>query len=48
MAAGRKTDWKGYAELVHPESREDYKNLPVLTAAAKKRRDQQAESTLPT
>jgi hypothetical protein len=45
MAAGRKMDWKGYAELVHPEGLEDYKSmwLPVLRAAAKEGRDKQAD-----
>src|SRR5262249_13828163 len=34
MEAARKMDWQAYAELIHPESLEDYKKmwLPVLTA----------------
>jgi hypothetical protein len=38
MEAARKGDWKAYAELVHPESLVDYRNmwLPVLRAAARK------------
>jgi hypothetical protein len=45
MAAGRKMDWKGYAERVHPESLEDYKNMwpPVLRAAATEGREKQAD-----
>ena len=45
MEAARKGDWKRYAELMHPESLEDYKNmwLPFLTAAAKKGPDMQAD-----
>jgi hypothetical protein len=45
MDAARKMDWTGYAELVHPESLEDYKSmwLPVLRATAKEGRDQQAD-----
>jgi hypothetical protein len=44
MEAGKKMDWKGYAELVHPESLQDYKNmwLPILQAAAQKGLDEQA------
>lgn len=44
-AAGRKTDWNAYADLIHPESLEDYKNmwLPVLRAAAKEGWDKQAD-----
>jgi hypothetical protein len=44
-AAGRKMDWNAYAELLHPESLEDYKNiwLPVLRGAAKEGRDKQTE-----
>jgi hypothetical protein len=45
MEAARKGDWKRYAELMHPESLEDYKKmwLPFLTAAAKKGPDKQAD-----
>jgi hypothetical protein len=45
MEAGRKMDWKGYAELVHSESLEDYKNmwLPVLRDATKDGRDKQVD-----
>jgi len=45
MEAARKGDWNRYAELVHAESLEDYKNmwLPALTAAAKKGPDKQAD-----
>jgi hypothetical protein len=45
VEAGRKMDWKGYAELVHPESLEDYKKIwmPALTAAVKAAPDKQAE-----
>src|SRR5262245_62271016 len=45
VEAGRKQDWKGYAELVHPESLEDYKKMwmPALTAAAKAPPDKQTD-----
>jgi hypothetical protein len=45
MEAARKEDWKRYAELVHPESLEDYKNmwLPALTPAAKAGPEKQAD-----
>jgi hypothetical protein len=45
IEAARKCDWKGYAELVHPESLADYKCLwlPALTAAAKGGRDKRAD-----
>jgi hypothetical protein len=45
LEAARKGDWKRYAELMHPESLEDYKKmwLPVFTAAAKKGPDSQAD-----
>src|SRR5580700_4779185 len=45
MEATKKGDWKGYAELMHADSLEDYKKmwLPMLTAAAKKGPDKQAD-----
>lgn len=45
VEAGKKLDWKGYAELVHPESLEDYKKMwmPALTAAAKAPPDKQTD-----
>ena len=45
MEAARKGDWKRYAELVQPESLEDYKNmwLPALKTAAKEGPDKQAD-----
>jgi hypothetical protein len=45
MDAARKMDWKGYAELVHPESLVDYRSmwLPVLRATDKEGRDKQAD-----
>jgi hypothetical protein len=45
MAAGRRMDWEGYADLVHRESLEDYENmwLPVLRATAKEGREKQAD-----
>jgi hypothetical protein len=45
MAATARSDWKAYAELVHPESLQDYKNmwLPVLQATTKRGPEQQAE-----
>src|SRR5260370_7458209 len=45
MEAARKGDWNRYAELIHPESLEDYKNmwLPALTAAAKEMADKQQD-----
>ena len=45
MEAARKGDWKRYAELVHPESLEDYKKmwLPYLAAVAKKGPDKQVD-----
>jgi ketosteroid isomerase-like protein len=48
MEAARKMDWMAYAELVHPESLRDYKNmwLPVLQAAANDPPEQQADLLL--
>ena len=45
MEAAGKGDWKRYAELVHPESLEDYKNmwLPALKVATKEGPDKQAD-----
>jgi hypothetical protein len=45
MEAGRKMDWKAYANLVHPDSLGDYRKmwLPVLQAAAKAGPDKQAD-----
>src|SRR6266702_2215653 len=45
MEAVRKGNWTRYAELVHPESLEDYKKmwLPALTAAGKEGPDMQAD-----
>jgi hypothetical protein len=45
MEAARKGDWGGYADLVHPESLQDYKGmwLPVLQAAAKEGPEKQAD-----
>lgn len=45
MEAARKEEWKSYAELVHPQSLDDYKKmwLPALTAAAKAGSEQKAE-----
>jgi hypothetical protein len=42
LEAAKKGDWKRYAELIHPDSLDDYKKmwLPALTAA-KKAPDQQ-------
>jgi hypothetical protein len=43
--AVQKGDWQKYADLMDPQSLEDYKKMwqPVLTAAAKKGHDEQAE-----
>jgi hypothetical protein len=45
MDAGRKMDWKRYAELVHPESLQEYKNmwLPVLQVAIREGPEKQAD-----
>ena len=45
IEAAKKGDWKGYGDLVHPESLQDYKRmwLPVLQAAAKEGPDKQAD-----
>jgi hypothetical protein len=45
MESSRKMDWKAYAEFVHPESLQDYKNmwLRVLQAAVKKGPEEQAD-----
>ena len=45
MEAVRNANWKRYAELVHPESLEDYKKmwLPALTAAGKEGPDKQPD-----
>jgi hypothetical protein len=43
--AAKKGDWKRYAELLDPQSLEEYKKMwqPALTAAAKQDKDKQAE-----
>jgi len=45
MEAARREDWKGYADLVHPQSLQDYKSmwLPVLQAAAKEGPDKHSD-----
>jgi hypothetical protein len=45
LEAARKMDWKGYAELLHPDSLQDYKRMwvPVFQAAAKKGPAERAE-----
>ena len=45
LDAARRGDWKGYAELVHPESLHDFKNmwLPVLQLAVAKGPSEQAD-----
>ncbi|HEV3145001.1 MAG TPA: hypothetical protein VGZ47_14010 [Gemmataceae bacterium] len=45
LAAGQKMDWQAYAELVHPESLQEYKTmwLPALQAAARERPEKQAD-----
>ena len=48
LEASRKVDWKGYAELVHPESLQDFKSmwLPVLQLAIKNGPAEQADDVL--
>jgi hypothetical protein len=43
--AAKKGDWEKYADLIHPQSLEDYKKMwqPALAAAAKKGPAEQAE-----
>jgi hypothetical protein len=45
LESSKKMDWKAYAELVHPESLQDYKNmwLPALQAALTRGQEDQAE-----
>ena len=45
MEASRKTDWKKYADLVHPDSLEEYKKmwLPVLQKATREQLEKQAD-----
>jgi hypothetical protein len=45
LKASRKADWKGYAELVHPDSLQEYKTmwLPVLRVATRERPEKQAD-----
>src|SRR5207237_9566608 len=45
LEAAKKQDWKKYADLVDPESLQDYKKmwLPVLQAATKDAQDKQAD-----
>jgi hypothetical protein len=45
LDAARRGDWKGYAELVHPESLHDFKNmwLPALQLAVAKGPGEQAD-----
>jgi hypothetical protein len=45
MEAGRKSDWNAYAQLVYPESLNDYKKmwLPILRTTAKQGPQKQAD-----
>ncbi len=45
MEAARKGDWRRYADVMHPESLEEYKKMwqPLLTAAAKEGPEKQAD-----
>lgn len=45
LEAGRATNWRGYADLVHPDSLREYKDmwLPVLRAATRERPEKQAD-----
>ncbi len=45
LEAGRKLDWKRYADLVHPQSLQEYKDmwLPILQVATRERPEKQAD-----
>ena len=45
LEASRKDDWKRYAELVHPDSLQEYKDmwLPILRVATRERPEKQAD-----